>query len=196
MHRCSVSSVTSDFLWPCRLYQALLCPWDSTGKNTRVGCHTLLQGIFPTQGIEPTSLMSPALAGVFLIVNKLLPGKPTIRQEPNLVLIRKDSKGNRWRWFHSLGAPRRWDLYIIQLWTTHTYAMSETWKAFQNLPSIENVTFKSPLEKNTEAISQARRKGASGKGIRYLQGVGCMRPKRLYLPCWVEAMWLEKVEGG
>ena len=99
---------------------------DSTGKNTRVGCHTLLQGIFPTQGIEPTSLMSPALAGVFLIVNKLLPGKPTIRQEPNLVLIRKDSKGNRWRWFHSLGAPRRWDLYIIQLWTTHTYAMSET----------------------------------------------------------------------
>ena len=58
------------------------------------------------------------------------------------------------------------------------------------------MTFKSPLEKNTEAISQARRKGASGKGIRYLQGVGCMRPKRLYLPCWVEAMWLEKVEGG
>ena len=28
----------------------LLCPWDSPGKNTRVGCHALLQGIFPTQG--------------------------------------------------------------------------------------------------------------------------------------------------
>ena len=28
----------------------LLCPWDSLGKNTRVGCHSLLQGIFPTQG--------------------------------------------------------------------------------------------------------------------------------------------------
>ena len=29
----------------------LLCPWDSPGKNTRVGCHFLLQGIFfPTQG--------------------------------------------------------------------------------------------------------------------------------------------------
>ena len=24
--------------------------WDFPGKNTRVGCHTLLQGIFPTQG--------------------------------------------------------------------------------------------------------------------------------------------------
>ena len=28
----------------------LLRPWDSPGKNTGVGCHFLLQGIFPTQG--------------------------------------------------------------------------------------------------------------------------------------------------
>ena len=28
----------------------LLCPWDSPSKNTRVECHFLLQGIFPTQG--------------------------------------------------------------------------------------------------------------------------------------------------
>ena len=28
----------------------LLCPWDSPGKNTGVGCHALLQGIFLTQG--------------------------------------------------------------------------------------------------------------------------------------------------
>ena len=27
----------------------LLCPWDSPGKNTEVGSHFLLQGIFPTQ---------------------------------------------------------------------------------------------------------------------------------------------------
>ena len=31
----------------------LLCPRDSPGKNTRVGCHSLLQGIFPTQGSNP-----------------------------------------------------------------------------------------------------------------------------------------------
>jgi len=35
-------------LWTAAL-QAL-CPWDSPGKNTGVGCHALLQGIFPTQG--------------------------------------------------------------------------------------------------------------------------------------------------
>ena len=28
-------------------------PWDSSGKNTGVGCHFLLQGIFPTQGSNP-----------------------------------------------------------------------------------------------------------------------------------------------
>ena len=31
----------------------LLCPWDSLGKNTGVGCHSLLQGIFPTQESNP-----------------------------------------------------------------------------------------------------------------------------------------------
>ena len=31
----------------------LLRPWDSSGKNTGVGCHFLLQGIFPTQGSNP-----------------------------------------------------------------------------------------------------------------------------------------------
>ena len=34
-------------------------------QYTGVGCHALLQGILPTQGIEPKSLMSPALAGRF-----------------------------------------------------------------------------------------------------------------------------------
>ena len=28
----------------------LLCPWNSPGQNTGVGCHFLLQGIFLTQG--------------------------------------------------------------------------------------------------------------------------------------------------
>ena len=30
----------------------LLGSWDSPGKNTRVGCHSLLQGIFLTQGLN------------------------------------------------------------------------------------------------------------------------------------------------
>ena len=37
---------------------------DSPGENTGVGCHALLQGIFPAQGLN-LSLTSPALAGRF-----------------------------------------------------------------------------------------------------------------------------------
>ena len=31
----------------------LLCPWNPPGKNTGVNCHSLLQGIFLTQGQKP-----------------------------------------------------------------------------------------------------------------------------------------------
>ena len=31
---------------------------DSPGKNTRVGCHALLQGIFPTQGLNSITYIS------------------------------------------------------------------------------------------------------------------------------------------
>ena len=41
----------------CSLPGRLLCPWDSPGKNTGVGCHFLLQGIFPTQGSNPCLLL-------------------------------------------------------------------------------------------------------------------------------------------
>ena len=34
----------------------LLYPWNSPGKDTGVGCHFLLQGIFPTQGSNPDLL--------------------------------------------------------------------------------------------------------------------------------------------
>ena len=44
-------SVVSNSLRPHRLQPAtLLCPWNSLDKNTGVGSHFLLQGIFPTQG--------------------------------------------------------------------------------------------------------------------------------------------------
>ena len=34
-------------------FDKFLCPWDSPGMNTGVGCHALLQGIFPTQESNP-----------------------------------------------------------------------------------------------------------------------------------------------
>jgi len=39
-------------LWTIPLAPRLLCPWNSPGKNTEVGCHALLQGIFPIQGLH------------------------------------------------------------------------------------------------------------------------------------------------
>ena len=43
--------VEAESLQPHGLYPArLLCPWNSPGKNTGMGCHSLLQGILPTQG--------------------------------------------------------------------------------------------------------------------------------------------------
>ena len=45
----SRSAVSDSFVTPARL----LCSWDFPGKNIGVGCHFLLQGIFPTQGSNP-----------------------------------------------------------------------------------------------------------------------------------------------
>ena len=39
-------SVVSNYLW-------LYSPWDSSGQNTGVGRFSLLQEIFPTQGLNP-----------------------------------------------------------------------------------------------------------------------------------------------
>ena len=44
-------SVVSDSLRPHGL--GSLSPWDFPDKSTGVGCHFLLQGIFPTQGLNP-----------------------------------------------------------------------------------------------------------------------------------------------
>ena len=46
-----VGKLCLTLLWPHALQPTkFLCPWDSPGKNTGVGCHFFLQGIFPTQG--------------------------------------------------------------------------------------------------------------------------------------------------
>ena len=39
--------------WTVAPWTWFLCPWNSPGKNTGVDCHSLLQGIFLTQGSIP-----------------------------------------------------------------------------------------------------------------------------------------------
>ena len=47
----------SDSLRPRELQPArLLCPWNSSGKNIGVGCHSLFHGIFPTWGSNQSLL--------------------------------------------------------------------------------------------------------------------------------------------
>ena len=49
----------------------LPCPWDSPGKNSGVGCHALLQGVFPTR--DRTCLIHPLcwLAGGFFTTSTI-----------------------------------------------------------------------------------------------------------------------------
>ena len=58
---------------------SVFCPWDSPGKNTGVGCHFLLQGIWRMDpGVEPGSTVLQA--------DSLLsepPGKPLGHRDPD-----------------------------------------------------------------------------------------------------------------
>ena len=53
------------------LWDPMVCPWDSPGKNTGVDCHSLLQGNLPNPGIESGSPVSQADSPP-----SDLPGKP------------------------------------------------------------------------------------------------------------------------
>ena len=67
---------------------------DSPGKNTGVGCHSLLQWIFPTQ--EPGR---PALQADFLLCEP--PGRPyrcpNIYEESYNTLVKEIKELNKWR---------------------------------------------------------------------------------------------------
>ena len=80
-------SITADFLRDHRLQLArLLCAWNSPGKNTEVGCHSLFLGIFPTwAGIESGS---PALQA------DSLPCKPPRKPQADIteLILKRDKK--------------------------------------------------------------------------------------------------------
>ena len=64
-------------LWSAMLF----CPWVFPGKNTGVGCHSLLRGIVPTQGlnlrllrllrwqVDPSPLLADCISIIVLGVN-------------------------------------------------------------------------------------------------------------------------------
>ena len=67
-------SVVSNSLWP------MVCPRNPSGKNTGVGCHFLLQGIFPTQGSNSHLLRLLHCRQIFFSVfTTEPPGKPLLQ---------------------------------------------------------------------------------------------------------------------
>ena len=112
----------------------LLCPWDSPGKNTGMGCHFLLQGIFPTQGwnlgllhllhcqVGSLSLSHPGCP--WEITTHVLQWlNPEHRQHPMLVRT----------WNNRTLICCWWECKAVQpIWKT-------VWQFLKNLPSIPAV---------------------------------------------------------
>ena len=70
-------SVVSDSLWPHGLYS----PWNPPGQNTGVGCHALLQGIFPTKGSNPG--LSHCRRILYQLSQQGNPPLPLWKEDPN-----------------------------------------------------------------------------------------------------------------
>ena len=89
-HHCVLShSILSDCLWPhdCNPPGSSV-HGDSPGKNTGMGCHALLQGIFL---IKLASLMSPVLAGKFFTTSTTSEAHRRISG-----LAKREESGNTW----------------------------------------------------------------------------------------------------
>ena len=86
--------------WPTLLWLGkLLCPWDFPGKNAGLGCHSLLQGIFPDPGIEP---VSPALTGG----SSLLSHQASLRLALTIIKLEYMTHCMSWLvWYHT---GRKW----------------------------------------------------------------------------------------
>ena len=88
---CAVCSICALYVLRCRgrggLFvdpmepTRLLCPWDSSGKNTGVRCHLLRQRIFPTQGSN-LGLTFPVVLGRFFTTSATWESLPVLKSWP------------------------------------------------------------------------------------------------------------------
>ena len=123
----------SNSLWFYGLQPSrLLCPWDFPGKNTRVDCHFLLQGIFLTQGLNPCLLcllhwqagslpLAPPGKPVYSVqfssvqllsrvrlcdpMNRSMPGLPVHHQLPEFTQTHAHQVGDAIQPSHPLSSP-------------------------------------------------------------------------------------------
>ena len=82
--------------------------WDSPGKNPGVGCHSLLQGIFPTQGSNPRLVHCRWIIYFWSIRKAQLRLHEVIKEHPQSSmfdvpiarenLTREGAHGKMWQW--------------------------------------------------------------------------------------------------
>ena len=82
--KCVSHSVMSDSLWPQGLQPArLLCPCDSTGKDTGVGFHALFQGSSQPRDRGQVSCIAGGFFTIWVTREALpQPGKPSAKLAP------------------------------------------------------------------------------------------------------------------
>ena len=90
----------------------LLSPWDTPGENTGVGCHSLLQGIFPTQRSNPGLLHSVQFSSLTQSCQTLcdpmdcsMPGFPVYHQLLELAQTHVHRVGDVTQTSHPLSSP-------------------------------------------------------------------------------------------
>ena len=104
----------------------LLCPWDFSGKSTGVGCYFLLQGIFPTQGLNPRLLHCRQ---TFFAAKP--PGKPYCNPSSIEVILKPkcgllmtaQNKSTPWSALQSLTSPAFLPFYTVDLNYRHLSAV-------------------------------------------------------------------------
>ena len=137
----------------------LLCPWNSPGKDTVVGCQFLLQGIFLTSGSNPRLLSLLHWQADSLPLAP--PGKPFISWSPPYSPFSDSSVGKESACNTgdpgsipgSGRSPGEWMLYLLQYsWASFVVqlvknppAMWQTW--------VQSLGWEDPLEKGTATHS-------------------------------------------
>ena len=119
-HACVLRCVRP-FATPWTVAPTLLCPQDYPGNNTSVGCYALLQGIFPTQGLNPYLLR-------------------LLHWQANSLLL--EPPGKPWMLSQHLNACKL-SLWVLGLWMSRHLcrperASSHAWRAFQGQQSASS----------------------------------------------------------